>query len=99
LAALLPPDRVRVAQSLPLTDLALLLQQCGQYVGHDSGISHLAAALGVPGILLWGDTRSEVWRPRSQDIHLLTSSGGLSTIPVELVFETIRRHVIGPPTT
>src|SRR5207245_11414227 len=46
LAAALPPVRTRVAQSLPLIDLARLLQGCAAFIGHDSGISHLAAAVG-----------------------------------------------------
>ena len=56
LAAALPPRRCRVAQSLPLTELAALLGQCALFVGHDSGISHLAAAVGLPGLILWGET-------------------------------------------
>ena len=43
LAAALPPARFRVAQSLPLADLARLLAACQAFIGHDSGISHLAA--------------------------------------------------------
>ena len=54
LAAALPPARVRVAQSRPLPELAQMLQQCAGFIGHDSGISHLAAAVGLPGLILWG---------------------------------------------
>src|SRR6185295_18888954 len=60
LAAALPPARIRVAQSLPLPELGRLLQRCAAFVGHDSGISHLAAALGVPSLVLWGDTIEEI---------------------------------------
>ena len=63
LAAALPPTRSRVAQSLPLADLARLLATCQAFIGHDSGISHLAAAVGLPGVVLWADTVEEVWRP------------------------------------
>ncbi len=56
LTASLPPARTRVAQSLPLAELARLLAKCQGFVGHDSGISHLAAALGVPALLLWGES-------------------------------------------
>src|SRR6185369_12288596 len=35
LAAALPPLRMRVAQSLPLADLAGQLQRCAGFIGHD----------------------------------------------------------------
>jgi ADP-heptose:LPS heptosyltransferase len=89
LAAALPPTRVRVAQSLPLTDLTRLLSRCSVFVGHDSGISHLAAAIGLPGVLLWGDTPEEIWRPPSQKMCLLRNPAGISHLPVELVFERL----------
>ena len=56
LAATLPPARTRVAQSLPLAELAHRLAGCRAFIGHDSGISHLAAAVGLPGVVLWGET-------------------------------------------
>src|SRR5690606_3127390 len=46
LTAALPPNRCSVANSLPLAELAQRLQSCSGYVGHDTGITHLAAALG-----------------------------------------------------
>jgi heptosyltransferase-2 len=82
LAAALPPLRIKVAQSLPLADLARLLQGCAAFVGHDSGISHLAAALGVPGLILWGETAEEIWRPPHEHVLLLKSRGGLKGITV-----------------
>src|SRR5262249_1305359 len=51
LSAALPHGRVRVAQSLPLPDLARLLVESVGFIGHDSGISHLAAAVGLPGLI------------------------------------------------
>jgi ADP-heptose:LPS heptosyltransferase len=85
LAAALPPLRTRVAQSLPLAELAGWLAGCHGFIGHDSGISHLAAALGLPGLLLWGETEASLWRPPSQRMRLLRSPGGLNRLPVDQV--------------
>jgi heptosyltransferase-2 len=85
LAAALPPRRVRVAQSLPLPELAGLLRRCRAFIGHDSGISHLAAALGLPGLVLWGETAEAVWRPPSELFIVVKHSGGLSKLPVSQV--------------
>ncbi len=90
LAAALPPGRCRVAQSLPLTELAGLVAACQAFVGHDSGISHLAAAVGLPGIVLWADTVEEIWRPPSPSVIVLRHPAGLARLPVEKVLQQLR---------
>ena len=91
LAAALPLTRLRVAQSLPLPDLGQMLGRSDAFLGHDSGISHLAAALGVPGVLLWGESIAEVWRPPSEEIILLNDPAGLTALPVEQVLTEVER--------
>ena len=76
LAAALPPSRVSIARSLPLPELARRLRDCAAFLGHDSGISHLAAALGLPGVVLWGPSNATVWRPMSNRFELITAPGG-----------------------
>ena len=73
LKELLPPDRVQVAEDLPLTTLANLLQNCAGFVGHDSGISHLAAAVGTPSLLLFGPTDPVIWAPQNPQVQILRS--------------------------
>jgi len=85
LAAGLPPTRLEVAQSLPLAELARRLRGCRAFVGHDSGISHLAAALGLPCLVLWADTVEEVWRPQGDEVVILKESFGLRQLSVECV--------------
>lgn len=96
LAAPLPPARLRVALSLPLPQLAALLQQCAAFIGHDSGISHLAAALGLPGLVLWGDSVEAVWRPPSDKVALVRWPAGLADLPVTEVLEQLRLMVYRP---
>jgi heptosyltransferase-3 len=91
LSAALPPARVKVARSLPLAQLARLLELCVAFVGHDSGISHLAAALGLPGVLLWGETLEGVWRPPSEKMVVVRSSEGLASVPARRVLEELHR--------
>lgn len=89
LSAALPPARFRVAQSRPLPELANLLQHCACFIGHDSGISHLAAAVGLPGLILWGDTTQEIWRPSGDKIIILQHSAGLAHLPVSQVLDKL----------
>lgn len=93
LAKLLPPVRCALAEQLPLADLAARLQACRFFLGHDSGITHLAAALGLPGIGLWGETNATVWRPLGGKIEILRGSGGLADLPAEKVFTELQRRV------
>ncbi|MFA5027553.1 MAG: glycosyltransferase family 9 protein [Candidatus Methylomirabilota bacterium] len=89
LAAALPPERVEVAEGLPLVELAGRLARCRGFVGHDSGITHLAAALGLPCLALWGESRADVWRPRGARALIFRDPAGLSNLPVERVMEAV----------
>ena len=44
------------------------------FVGNDSGISHLAAAIGTPGVVLFGPTDPRRWRPLGEVKVLACSS-------------------------
>jgi len=64
LAAALPAGRVRSIIGQDLQSVARLLAQARLCVSNGSGMSHLAAALGVPTLtILGGTTRMEVWHP------------------------------------
>jgi heptosyltransferase-3 len=85
LSKALPAERTRVARSLPLAELAQRLEPCVGFVGHDSGISHLAAALGVPCLILWADTVEEIWRPQGERLAIVREAAGVRAIRVERV--------------
>jgi heptosyltransferase-2 len=85
LSTALRPERLQLAEGLPLAELARRLQVCAGFVGHDSGISHLAVALGLPALILWGETNEAIWRPRGEPVTVLRSPDGLPGLPVELV--------------
>jgi len=53
------------AQHLPLPHLAAILARCQVVIGHDSGVTHLAAAVGTTTLALFGPTDPFVWGPRS----------------------------------
>ena len=59
-------------------------------MGHDSGITHLASALGLPLVVLWGQTNEAVWRPRGHRVTLIRSPEGLQGLPVERVLGELR---------
>ncbi|MDH4099782.1 MAG: glycosyltransferase family 9 protein [Nitrospirota bacterium] len=52
-------------------EVASFLKGCRAHVGNDSGITHLAAALGVPTLALFGPTDPAVWAPRGAHVKVL----------------------------
>ena len=93
LAATIPSDRCAIAQSLPLAELARRIQSGAAFVGHDSGITHLAAAVGLPCLVLWADTLEEVWRPRGERLIVLKEVTGVRAIRVEKVLNELHELV------
>ena len=63
--------RPLVARGLALANLAAVLSLCAVFVGNDSGVSHLAAALGVPTVAVYGPTDPLVWGVRGERVALL----------------------------
>jgi ADP-heptose:LPS heptosyltransferase len=53
-----------VVRGITLGRLAAVIARCSLYVGNDSGISHLAAALGVPTAAVFGPSNVDQWAPR-----------------------------------
>jgi ADP-heptose:LPS heptosyltransferase len=54
---------VAIVSGLPLLRLFALLSLCSLYIGSDSGVSHLAAAAGIPAIAVFGPIDPRVWAP------------------------------------
>ncbi len=54
---------IPVLQGLELGEVAAIARMAAAFVGNDSGISHLAAATGTPGVVLFGPTDPGRWRP------------------------------------
>ena len=71
-----PRDAVLVACDLPLPHLAAVLERCALFLGHDSGISHLAAAVGARCVLLFGPTDPAIWAPANPAVQILAAPDG-----------------------
>ena len=63
-----------VARSLNLAELSALLERSDLYLGNDSGVSHLAAALGVATAVLFGPSNVARWAPLGKNVTILTQS-------------------------
>ncbi|MGD8963583.1 MAG: glycosyltransferase family 9 protein [Desulfobacterales bacterium] len=54
-----------------LTDLADWMKTAGGYIGNDSGISHLAAFLGLPCVVIFGPTDPQRWTPPGPRVEVV----------------------------
>jgi ADP-heptose:LPS heptosyltransferase len=58
-------------RGLNLSQLAALLARCDIFLGNDSGVTHLAAALGVKTIAIFGPTNPVQWGPRGRNVSVI----------------------------
>ena len=68
---------VPVLHGMDLHVMAALVSQASLLVGHDSGVSHLAAALQVPTVALFGPTDPRRWAPRGPAVQVLRGAACL----------------------
>lgn len=77
-----------------LRDLAALLADT-IFIGHDSGISHLAAASDARSLLLFGPTDPGIWAPRNDNARVLRApEGDLNQLPVATVRDAIDQELM-----
>jgi heptosyltransferase-3 len=57
------PDSINLAGKLTLSQMACLLASARAYVGPDTAVTHVAAALGAPVVALYGPTDPVKWGP------------------------------------
>ncbi|MBA2241298.1 MAG: glycosyltransferase family 9 protein [Chthoniobacterales bacterium] len=84
-------DGIRLVENLPLPELAAVFQNCTCFIGHDSGISHIAAAVATPSVLLFGPTDPAVWAPQNHNVRVLRGPGkDLTQLPCDVVAGTVQ---------
>lgn len=104
------PDAAVLAGSTDLAGLARVVAAAGRVVSGDTGMGHLATALGTPSVLLFGPTSPARWGPPDRDRHVVLWAGregdpladdpfeGLLAIGVEEVCGALER-LDGPGST
>lgn len=66
----LPQDTINLAGQASLAQLAEIIGRAKLFIGPDTGITHLAAATGIPVIALYGPTNPVKWAPWPKDYHV-----------------------------
>jgi heptosyltransferase-2 len=84
----------------PLVETASVLSAARGFAGNDSGVTHLAAALGIPVIALFGPTDPAVWAPRGKNVLVMrgqaSGAEGFRGVTVERVFSALKTKLFSP---
>ena len=81
------PNEFILAKGLTLLQLASVMEGCWFFIGNDSGISHMAAALGLPTIVIFGPTDQNVWSPKGEKTFVVQRGVHCSPCPQERFFQ------------
>jgi ADP-heptose:LPS heptosyltransferase len=71
--------------------LKRVLQSSSLFIGNDSGPAHMAAAFGLPSVILFGVTDPLVWAPWRTRSETVVAPGGLAAVPIETVQQAVQR--------
>ena len=80
-----PFSQFQVFRNAPLAEVKNLMSGAALFIGNDSGPAHIAAAFGVPVVVLFGPSDPVTWAPWRTEARVLTSRGGIGEIAVEQV--------------
>jgi len=75
----------------PLAETKALLRGAGLFLGNDSGPAHMAAAFGLPVVVLFGSSHAEQWRPWKTEAETIISPPDVRGVPVEEVSAALDR--------
>ncbi|GCF07498.1 glycosyltransferase family 9 protein [Dictyobacter arantiisoli] len=85
----LPPppqaDLLRLSENVPLLTVAQELRHCCGYLGNDTGITHLAALLGLPTLALFGPSNPTIWKPIGPRVTVLYEPSLASLAPQQVL--------------
>jgi heptosyltransferase III len=85
---LTPFEKFRTSrESLKITKS--LLSGASLFIGNDSGPAHIAAAFGVPVVVLFGPSDPVTWAPWRTESRVLTSPEGMSSITTDEVIVAV----------
>ncbi len=85
-------QQFRVLANAPLPEIKGLMAGAQLFVGNDSGPAHIAAAFGIPVVVLFGSSNPVTWAPWRTEARVLTARAGIDAIEVEQAIDSVQ-HV------
>jgi ADP-heptose:LPS heptosyltransferase len=81
----------RTMSGAPLAEIKNLLANAPLFLGNDSGPAHIAAAFGVPTVVIFGASDPAIWGPWRTPSEIVTAPGGIRHVEADQVLEALAR--------
>jgi heptosyltransferase-2 len=80
-----------LVDNFPLIHVAAILKASAAYLGNDSGITHLAASLGLPTVAIFGPTDPAIWGPKGPGVRIIGGKNSCSPCSSDARSECFRQ--------
>lgn len=80
----------RVVQG-SLSEAKAVISKAAVFIGNDSGPAHIAAAFGVPTVVLFGNSNPAIWGPWETESEVIVAPDGLNKVNVSRVIAALER--------
>ncbi len=84
-----PFKNFQVLHNAPLPQVKTLVAGAQLFVGNDSGPAHIAAAFGIPVVVLFGPSDPATWSPWRTEARVLTCPENISSLPSTQVISAV----------
>ncbi|MBV9157048.1 MAG: glycosyltransferase family 9 protein [Acidobacteriaceae bacterium] len=74
-----------------LSQAKAVLSKASAFIGNDSGPAHIAAAFGVPSVVLFSTSNPAIWGPWRTESQIIVAPEGLQTVNVSRVITAVER--------
>ena len=81
----------RTIAGAPLAEIKSLIAGASLFVGNDSGPAHMAAAFGIPVVVIFGASDPVVWAPWRTQAEVLIAEGEIASISVQQALDALDR--------
>ena len=81
----------RTLSCAPLAEIKSLLAGGSLFVGNDSGPAHMAAAFGLPCLVIFGPSDTAIWGPWRTQAEVVSSPQGIGGVAVSQVLDALAR--------
>ena len=82
-----PRRPMRRLEDLEMGELVALLEGAKLFVGNDSGPAHIAGALGLPVVVIFGSSNSRIWRPWRAAAHIVQNPYSCNPCPGDRCYQ------------
>jgi ADP-heptose:LPS heptosyltransferase len=83
--------RWRTVTGAPLAEIKTLIAGASLFIGNDSGPAHMAAAFGIPVVVIFGSSDPATWAPWRTQAEVLMGRGGIASVSVRQVMDALER--------